>query len=91
VGVSRQYAGIIGKVDNCQVSVHASLSNEKFCALVGTALFLPESWADNPERCEEAGIPAAEQVHMTKPSLALKQFYVLISIKMNWSFCANLF
>jgi SRSO17 transposase len=25
VGVSRQYAGVIGKVDNCQVSVHASL------------------------------------------------------------------
>ena len=25
VGVSRQYAGVVGKVDNCQVAVHASL------------------------------------------------------------------
>jgi SRSO17 transposase len=41
VGVSRQYAGVTGKVDNCQVSVHASLSNGKFCTLVGTELFLP--------------------------------------------------
>src|SRR5660398_93563 len=26
VGVSRQYAGVVGKVDNCQVAVHASVS-----------------------------------------------------------------
>ncbi len=40
VGVSRQYAGVVGKVDNCQVAVHASLGSEKFCGLVGTELFL---------------------------------------------------
>jgi hypothetical protein len=27
VGVARQYAGVAGKVDNCQVTVHASLAN----------------------------------------------------------------
>ena len=47
VGVARQYAGVIGKVDNCQVSVHASLSNGKFCTLVGTELFLPEGWTND--------------------------------------------
>ena len=49
VGVSRQYAGVVGKVDNCQVAVHASLGNEKFCSLVGTELFLPEVWANDKE------------------------------------------
>lgn len=33
VGVARQYAGVSGKVDNCQVAVHASLANGKFCTL----------------------------------------------------------
>jgi SRSO17 transposase len=72
VGVTRQYAGVIGKVDNCQVSVHASLCNEKFCTLVGTELFLPQSWIDNKQRCQQAGIPISDQKYQTKPELALK-------------------
>ena len=72
VGVARQYAGVIGKVDNCQVSVHASLSNEKFCTLVGTELFLPQAWIDDIERCQEAGIPIFDQEFQTKLELALK-------------------
>jgi len=72
VGVARQYAGVVGKVDNCQVSVHASLSNEKFCTLVGTELFLPEGWTLDKTRCREAGIPEAEIRHQTKPELAVK-------------------
>lgn len=72
VGVTRQYAGVVGKVDNCQVSVHASLSNEKFCTLVGTDLFLPEGWAKDKTRCQEAGIPEVEIRHQTKPELAVK-------------------
>lgn len=72
VGVSRQYAGVVGKVDNCQVAVHASLGNEKFCSLVGTELFLPEVWANDKERCDAAGIPESDQKFQTKPELALK-------------------
>lgn len=72
VGVSRQYAGVSGKVDNCQVSVHSSLSKGKYCSLIGTELFLPECWSNDPERCEEAGIPLLERIHRTKPELALK-------------------
>ena len=72
VGVSRQYAGVVGKVDNCQVSVHASLGNEKFCSLVGTELFLPEVWTNNKGRCDAAGIPESDQKFQTKPELALK-------------------
>ena len=35
VGVARQYAGTIGKVDNCQVGVYASLCNGKRPELIG--------------------------------------------------------
>ena len=72
VGVARQYAGIIGKVDNCQVSVHASLSNQKYCTLVGTELFLPKEWIDDKARCQQAGIPLEERKYQTKPELAFK-------------------
>jgi len=34
VGVGRQYAGVIGKVDNCQVGVYASLVNDIRAGLV---------------------------------------------------------
>ena len=72
VGVSRQYAGVVGKVDNCQVAVHASLSNEKFCSLVGTELFLPEVWTKDKQRCDAAGVPELDCKFQTKPELALK-------------------
>jgi len=71
VGVSRQYAGVSGKVDNCQVSVHVSLSNEKYCSLIGTRLYLPLCWTEDIERCEEAGIPVDKRIYHTKPELAL--------------------
>jgi len=72
VGVARQYAGVVGKVDNCQVAVHLSLRNEKFCSLVGTELFLPEAWTKDKERCDIAGVPELDQKFQTKPELALK-------------------
>lgn len=71
VGVKQQYAGMSGKVDNYQVSVHASLSNDSFCALVDTSLFLPQEWAQNSQRCKAAGIPTTNQKYQTKPELAL--------------------
>jgi len=71
VGVGKQYAGVVGKVENCQVGVYASLVNDTRAALVGEKLFLPESWAKDTRRCKIAGIPSAEQGHKTKPELAL--------------------
>jgi len=72
VGVSRQYAGVIGKVDNCQVGVYASLVNHTNAPLINERLFLPECWADDATRCEEATIPDDQIIHKTKPELALE-------------------
>jgi SRSO17 transposase len=44
VGVSRQYAGVSGKVDNCQVGVYSSLVNEKYATIINERIFLPKSW-----------------------------------------------
>jgi len=71
VCVARQYAGIIGKVDNCQVGVYASLCNAKRSTIIDEALFLPKEWSDDEKRCLQAGIPQEAIVYKSKPELAL--------------------
>ena len=71
VEVTRQYAEIIGKVDNCQVGVYASLVNEKYARIINERLFLSKSWTDDIEWCKGAGIPEEFQNYKTKPELAL--------------------
>lgn len=72
VGVARQWNGRLGKVENSQVGVFAALSDGQRASLVDVRLFLPESWASDAERCEEAKIPEAERQARTKPELAWK-------------------
>ena len=71
VGVQRQYCGRLGKLENCQVGVFASLGCGARAALVDFRLFLPEAWARDPARCGKAKVPEAERVHQTKTELAL--------------------
>jgi SRSO17 transposase len=79
VGVSRQYAGVVGKVDNCQVGVYGSLVNGERASLVHQRLFLPESWTSSPSRCDEAGIPESHRSFQTKLALALAMIDDLLS------------
>lgn len=72
VGAARQYAGVSGKVDNCQVAVYGALCNEDYSSLIDTALFLPESWTQDPQRCNKCSIPVTERKFETKPEKALK-------------------
>ena len=72
VGVQRQYCGRPGKLENCQVGVFASLGCGERAALVDFRLFLPESWAADPGRCERAKVPPEERRHRTKCELALE-------------------
>jgi len=71
VGVSRQWNGRLGKVDNCQVSVYGALCCRDQAVLIDTRLFLPESWTNDPDRCLEAGVPEDRLEHRKKAELAL--------------------
>jgi SRSO17 transposase len=57
VGVARQYCGVLGKQANCQVAVTVSLVNEILSVPCAYRLYLPESWARDPERRATAGVP----------------------------------
>ncbi len=86
VGVARQWCGRYGKVDNCQVGVYLALSCRENNSLIDTRLYLPETWANDPERCREAGLPEEHIVFKTKSELALEMVAHAhsTSIRFNW-------
>ena len=69
VGVKRQYCGASGKLDNCQIGVFLSWQTAQGHALIDRALYLPEEWAQDPERRRAAGVPA-QVAFAPKPTLA---------------------
>lgn len=58
VGVARQYCGVLGKQDNCQVAVTVSLVNEVMSVPAAHRLYLPEIWANDLTRRKTARVPA---------------------------------
>ncbi len=72
VGVARQYCGQLGKQDNCQVAVSLSVANDHASLPIAYRLYLPETWAGDPERCARAGVPEGVGFE-TKPEIALGQ------------------
>ncbi len=68
-GVQRQYSGTAGRTENCQVGVLLAYASRYGHALTGRELYLPQSWAEDPERCRAAGIPE-ETEFATKPRQA---------------------
>jgi SRSO17 transposase len=71
VGVARQYSGTLGKVDNCQIGVFANYCSAKGHTLIDRRLYLPQEWTDDPQRCQQAGVPQGV-VFRTKGELALE-------------------
>jgi SRSO17 transposase len=85
VGVSRQYIGNVGKVSNGQVGVFGALCKGDKVGLVGSRLYLPKEWTDDPARCDAAGIPKSEQPYRTKPELAMEIIKDLVgNVNYDW-------
>jgi len=73
-GVSRQYCGNTGKIDNCVMTVHltATSFDGEFRTLVESELYLPKRWDEDRARCRAAKIPE-EVVYRPKYQIALEQ------------------
>jgi len=70
VGVQRQYSGTAGRIENSQVAVYLTYAAPRGHALIDRALYLPRSWAEDPQRCADAAIPNEHRGFATKPRLA---------------------
>ena len=78
VGVARQYCGLLGKQDNCQVEVSVSLACDQGSIPVAWQLYLPQDWAQDAERRKRTGVPESVRF-ATKTQIALHQLRTLLS------------
>jgi SRSO17 transposase len=79
VGVARQYCGCRGKRANCQVLVSLTLARSEVPVTVGSRLFLPEGWADDPGRCAGAAVPEGHRRARAKTEIALEEIGRLVA------------
>ena len=88
-GVKRQWCGELGKKENCVVGQHLLYTDNDphnpFTCVVASDLFLPEDWANDRARCQEAGIPD-EVVYRPKWRIALDQVEEVIGdgVRFSW-------
>jgi len=68
-GVSRQYSGTAGRIENSQIGVFMAYRSKKGHTLFDRELYLPKAWTEDRPRCREARIPD-EVTFATKPELA---------------------
>ena len=69
-GVQRQYSGTAGRTENCQVGTFLAYASARGHALIDRELYLPQSWAEDRDRCRAAGLPD-EVGFTTKPRQAM--------------------
>lgn len=69
VGVKRQYSGTAGRIENCQIGVFLAYRSSRGSAFIDRALYLPQEWASDDVRRQEAKVPP-EVMFATKPQLA---------------------
>ena len=72
VGVARQYCGLLGKTDNCQVAVSVSKANAVMSLPLAYRLYLPREWLKDAARRKATKVPP-EVGFATKPQIALRQ------------------
>jgi SRSO17 transposase len=95
VGVARQWCGVLGKVENCQVGVFGAYVSRQGYTLVDRRLFLPKEWfdEDHRERWEKCGIPDETQLQ-TKPEIALQMLQAVVAhggLRFRWVTCDELY
>jgi SRSO17 transposase len=88
VGVSRQYCGNLGKVDNCQVGVFLAYSKGNKRTLIDFRLYLPKNWVEDKERCLKAKIPPEMIKFQTKYDLGLEMIDNVIKEEIPFSYVA---
>jgi SRSO17 transposase len=71
VGVKRQYCGSRGKVENCQTGVFLSICSGAFRTIINGRIYLPEDWADDPDRRAKCGVPD-DVIFKSKAQIALE-------------------
>ncbi len=87
-GVSRQWCGVLGKVENCQVGVFGAYASRQGYTLLDRRLYLPEEWFDEAhrERWKKCDI-SDETPFKTKPELALEMLQAIVaqgSLRFQW-------
>lgn len=88
-GVQRQWCGEVGKKENCVVGQHLLYTNDDpknpFTCMLASDLYLPQSWAQDRERCRAAGIPD-EVVYRPKWRIAIEQVEAAIGngVRFSW-------
>jgi SRSO17 transposase len=78
VGVGPQYAGVLGKKANCQSLVSLTLAKGEVPIPIALRLFLPDTWIQDPERLQHAGVPEAFWAERSKPEIALAELERLL-------------
>jgi len=88
-GVKRQWCGERGKKENCVVGQHLLYTDNDpdnpFTCVVASDLYLPEDWAEDRDRCTEAGIPD-DVVYRRKWEISLDQVQEVIGdgVRFSW-------
>lgn len=86
-GVARQYTGSAGKITNCQIGVFASYVSRHGHAFIDRALYLPQTWTNDPARMKAAYVPQ-DVGFATKPQIARAMIARALAAKAPFSFVA---
>jgi len=77
VGVGRQYCGLTGQIENCQVGVFLAYISSKGQSLIDRRLYLPKTWTRVRQRRKKANIPSKVRF-ATKTGLAKEMLHSAI-------------
>lgn len=90
-GVHHQYCGESGKQDNCVVGQHLLYtdndSSNPFSCMLCSDLYLPKAWAEDRDRCREAGIPDTLEFR-TKWQIGIEQIARALGNGVRFSYVA---